>query len=303
MTQELAESGGGASSPVRPAMPGRLAPPRGWLMWLGFAALAIPTLLTMARISWSSENGAHGPIVLATGLWLLYRGANVFAAGRPMPALPWALALLPLLALYMFGRVTSILALETLALYCTGLTLVALQYGLTTIRRLWFPFFYLLFLIVPPENWMVVGTQPIKLWLSTISVDLLAWFGYAVGRSGVIIQIDGYQLLVATACSGVNSLIGICAISLFYVYLRHGSAPRYALLLTAMLLPVAIFANLLRVITLILMTHYWGEEVAQGVMHEVAGMGIFMVSLLLLLAFDSLLQPIGVRLGLLEAER
>ena len=69
-----------------------------------------------------------------------------------------------------------------------------------------------------------------------------------------MIQIEGYQLLVATACSGINSLIGISAISLFYVYLRHDDAPRYALVLTLLELPIAVLTNFARIIILILVS-------------------------------------------------
>lgn len=267
-----------------------------WL-WLGIAALALPTLARMAQISWGSEAGAHGPIVLATGGWLVWRSRDVFATGRATPLFPaigvFALALIG----YGVGRIISVLALETLSLYLALVTLLYMTHGTGVMRRLWFPLLYFLFMVTPPENYMVVGTQPIKMWLSTAAVDLLSWAGYAVGRTGVIIQIDGYRLLVATACSGVNSLIGICAISTFYVYLRHGSEPRYAALLTACLLPIAILANLLRIILLVLMTHYFGEEVAQGILHELTGVGIFLISLGMLIGLDEILSPVMRRLG------
>ena len=121
--------------------------------------------------------------------------------------------------------------------------------------------------------------------------------GFSVGSTGVMIQIDGYQLLVATACSGINSLIGICALSLFYVYLRHGSAPRYAAFLTLLLLPVAIFANFVRIIILVLITHQFGEAVGQGIAHEATGIGMFLLSMMLLIGLDAVLHPIVTRIG------
>lgn len=263
----------------------------------GVLSLVVPTLVSLGRWSWSTETGAHGPIVLATGLWLLWReGDGLRTEGRRMPLLPPVLSLILLLPIYALGRIVNVLAIESLALWAVLIVLAYLQFG-PALRRVWFPIVYFLFLVTPPENVLFVATRPIKDALAVAVVDLLGWLGFAVARTGVMIQIDGYQLLVATACSGINSLIGICAVSLLYVHLRRGSEPRYALLLTALLLPIAVFANFVRIILLVLMTHYFGESVAQGVFHELTGLGIFILSLLLLMVLDTALQPLARRLA------
>lgn len=263
----------------------------------GFAALAIPTLLRLAQLSWSTEAGAHGPIVLATAIWLIWRESDCLRNGTRQSLWPGALTLLLALPSYAVGRITSILMLESLALYLVMLTLVFLCYGGGILRHFWFPFFYLLFLITPPENWLFVATQPLKMALTHTSVDLLSAVGLAVGSSGSTIQVGGYQLLVATACSGLNSLIGISAISLFYVHLRHGSEPRYAFVLMLLLLPIALLTNLLRIMGLVLATHWFGSDVVEGFAHEAAGLGTFALALVLLFGIDAALFPLFRRLG------
>ncbi|MEN2785577.1 exosortase V [Sphingomonas qilianensis] len=268
-----------------------------WILALGIAALLLPTLLRLAQLSWSTEAGAHGPIVFATGLWLLWRDRAALQLAVRRPFLPAGLALVVLLPLYAVGRITSVLMIESLSLYGVLITLAYLRWGEAVIRRLWFPIFYGLFLITPPENWIFVLTRPIKVLLSTGAVDLLAWAGFAIGSTGSMIQIEGYQLLVATACSGINSLIGISAISLFYVYLRHDDAPRYALVLTVLVLPIAVLTNFARIIILILVTYWFGEDIAQGIAHEAAGILMFVLALTLFLALDTVLHPLFRRLG------
>lgn len=286
---------------INPALPPRpsawRAPGTGEAILLGgFAVLAAPTLLRLAQLSWSTEAGAHGPIVLATGIWLLWRESDCLRTGTRQPLWPGALMLLLALPLYAVGRITSILMMESLSLYLILLTLVFLRFGGAILRRFWFPFIYLLFLITPPENWLFVATRPLKMALTEISINLLSAAGFAVGSSGSMIQIDGYQLLVATACSGLNSLIGISAISLFYVYLRHGSEPRYAFVLLLLLLPIALLTNLFRIMGLVLATHWFGPGVVEGFAHEVAGLGTFMLALVLLFGIDAILFPLFRRL-------
>ena len=262
----------------------------------GFAVLAVPTLLRLGQLSWSTEAGAHGPIVFATAIWLLWREGTCFLKGVVQPLWPAILLLLLALPIYAVGRITSILMLESLALYFIMLTLVFLRYGGAVLRRLWFPFVYLLFLITPPENWLFVATRPLKMALSDLSVDLLSAAGLSVGSSGPMIQVDGYQLMVATACSGLNSLIGIGAISLFYVYLRHGSEPRYAFTLLLLLLPIALLTNLFRIMGLVLATHWFGSGVVEGFAHDAAALGTFSLALVLLFAIDAALFPLFRRL-------
>ncbi|WP_197277007.1 exosortase [Sphingomonas profundi] len=268
-----------------------------WLFALGLAALVLPTFYRLANWSWSGDAGGHGPIVLATGIWLIWRERAVLSRGVAQRFLPVGLALFAALAVYMAGRITSVLALECGALYVILLTLAYLRYGPAVCRHFWFPCIYFLFLITPPENWLVVGTQPLKLAISDLAVSTLSALGLPVGSTGVNIQVDNYQLLVATACSGVNSLIGISALSLFYVYVRHGSAPRYALLLTALILPIAMVANFLRIVLLILITLQFGEAAGQGVTHDAAGIFVFMLSMVLLIGLDAVLHPLVSRWG------
>src|SRR3546814_13095299 len=87
--------------------------------------------------------------------------------------------------------------------------------------------------------------------------------GYPIVRSGVSIYISQYQLLVEDACSGLQSLFSLLALGLFYVYLMHKSEWRYALLLALFIIPAAVFANFIRVVVIILITYYFGDEAGQ----------------------------------------
>ena len=263
----------------------------------GVLAVIVPSLVTLARWSWSTESGAHGPIVFATGLWLIWHQRHLAADGRPAPFFPTALLLLLAVPFYYVGRVTQILLMEGLALFAICTTVAALHLGWRTVGRFWFPILYLMFMLSPPENWLFVATRPLKAWLATSSVELMAALGADIAGTANMILINGYQLQVASACSGLNSLIGITAIGLFYIYLRHGSQPRYALAMLLALIPVAILTNFIRVIILILVTQWFGDGTTFALMHDFGGIALFVVALLLLFALDELLHPLGQRWG------
>jgi exosortase len=269
-----------------------------WFLWLGVAALALPTLASVARISWSTEQGAHGPIVLATGIWLVaLQWRQAVAVARP--GSPWvaAIILVPALLLYILARITGVLEIEGVVMYVALLGVLYAYAGLATMRMLWFPLVYFLFLFPPPDTIVWAVTQPLKLGISAVAVSLLDALGYPVARNGVTIQVDNYELLVAAACAGLNSLISLSAIGLFYVYIRHNANWRYAALLMIAIVPVAILANFVRVLILVLVTYYFGDAAAQGFLHNFAGVTMFAVAVLGIFGVDALASPLRDRLG------
>jgi exosortase len=271
----------------------RLIPPaalRRWPLLVGFAALGVPTLVSLGNGTWTREVGAHGPIVLATGAWLVWRNA---ASMRELAApgsqiLGWA-AFLASLVLYVFGRTFDFITFEAMGLFGVGLSMLYVVFGARALLKNWFPFFYLAFLI-PPPNWLMDRlTAPLKQFVSSAATGSLYLTGLPIEREGVTIHVAQYSLLVEDACSGMNSLVGLIAISLFYIYLLRGSSVRYSAVLTLFVVPIAILGNILRVMTLILLTYFAGDEIAQGFIHGVAGLFLFAVDLLLVFAVDLML--------------
>lgn len=269
---------------------------RHWALVIAFALIAVPTLIRLAEQVWPLEIGAHGPIVLATGAWLLFhvRGELLANASRPPMALVAALFAVAF-SIYVFGRAYDLLALEAGGLYLFFIASAVLLLGLRPLRKDMFPFIYPAFLI-PPPGWVLDQlTFPLQRFVSWVSTEGLAQLGYPIAREGVIIFIAQYQLLVEDACSGMNSLIGLSAVMLFYIYIIHRASLLYAGTLALAILPIAIFANVVRVIALILLTYYFGDEVAQGFMHVTTGVVLFAFALALTILLDSALRRILAR--------
>ncbi len=270
---------------------------RHWPLVIGLAALVVPSLIRLAEQSWSTEAGAHAPIVLATGIWLLTRGSWAADPAGQAKWGGWAIAALALIALpiYIFGRAYDFLSLEAGAVYLAVLLAGIAMVGPATLWRNAFPLFYLAFLI-PIPGWIIDQvTAPLQHLISWSATELLAALGYPVSRSGVSIFIAQYQLLVEQACSGMNSLIGLTAITLFYIYVLHRASWRYALLLVALILPVAVVANFIRVLILILLTYYYGDAVAQGFLHNSAGILLFATALMMMILLDATLRRFVAR--------
>jgi exosortase len=281
---------------VGPPAADRLVSPANLIFALGLAALGLPTMIEVARVSWSTEQGGHGPIVLATGIWLLIRELKAAKPERrPGSLVTSLLLLLPLLALFMLARITGVLEIEAFAMYGALITGGYLLFGGAVLRAIWFPLVYLAFTLPPPDTVVAVVTQPIKIAISAWAVSLLHLLGYPVASSGVIIQIGQYQLLVAAACAGLNSIVTLGALCLFYSYLRHRANVTAFVVLALAAIPVAIVSNFVRVLVLVLVTYYLGDSAAQGFLHDFAGLLMFAVALLTVFAIDQLATPLFVR--------
>ncbi|MGB5076926.1 MAG: exosortase, partial [Sphingorhabdus sp.] len=211
-------------------------------------------------------------------------------------SLPLVVLLLAIFVpLQVFARVTQIVEIEGYLMYATLLIVLYALIGFEALRRLWFPLLYLAFIFPPPETIVALATVPMKIWLSKAAIGFLQLFNYPIGGEGVTIYIGQYELLVAAACSGINSIISLSAISLFYIYMRHKADWLYALLLVFLIVPVALVANFFRVLILILLTYHAGEAAAQGFLHNFAGILMFAIALLTIFAADEVLKPLWDR--------
>jgi exosortase len=264
-----------------PLSTGRIA------LLIGLAALCLPSFVSLAQQTWSTEQGVHGPIVLATGLWLLYRAwPEVRALKAPGNIALACIVALPSFGLYAFARAFDFLSIEIAALGGVLIATFYAIYGAQATKRLWFPILYLFFL-VPPPGWAIdLATASLKTFVSYASMVLLHFVGYPITRIGVTLYVAQYQLLVEDACSGMNSIVSLSAVSLFYIYLMHAASWRYALFLMGWILPIAILANIIRVIILVLLTYHMGNEAAQGFLHNTAGMVMFVTALLGIFGID-----------------
>ena len=162
--------------------------------------------------------------------------------------------------------------------------------GGPALRVAWFPLFFLIFMVPLPSILVGAATGPLKSAVSSVAGSLLYSLGYPVGRSGVILTIGQYQLLVADACAGLNSMFTLEALGLLYMNLMKYTSAARNITLAVLLVPISFAANIVRVMILVLVTYHFGDAAGQGFVHSFAGMVLFMVALVLMLTVDKLLD-------------
>lgn len=287
MDMPLSSRNAVSESPLTPA---QIATP--WLITaVGVLALYGPTFWDLFHGIWAGDAQGHGPIVLGLSIWLLWKKWPELSALPQQPASTagWIVLTLGLL-MYLVGRSQDILLFEVGSIIATLSATILLISGGTGLKRLWFPLFFMVFMIPLPGLFVDAMTQPMKMAVSYVAEWVLYHAGYPISRSGVVLQIGQYQLLVADACAGLHTLFTLEALGLLYLNLvRHQSALRNIVLAIA-IVPISFTANVIRVMVLTLITYHFGDEAGQGFLHGFAGMVLFLAALMLIIAFDGLLR-------------
>ena len=265
-----------------------------WPIAAGLLVLYVPTYWMLAHGLWNSEDYAHGPIVLAVTLFLIWQQrrvfleAETFAPTRGQTVTGWVLLVAGLLA-YALGRSQDILLFEVGSQIPVILGALLVTLGMRAARALWFALFFLLFMVPLPGFVVDAATGPLKQYISVIAEHVLYAAGYPIGRSGVVLTVGPYHLLVADACSGLHSMFSLSAMGLLYLYLMQHTSIARNLIIVAAIIPIAFAANVVRVMVLILVTYHLGDEAGQGFLHGFAGIMLFIIGLLFLFLLDGIL--------------
>lgn len=253
--------------------------------------LTLTWLLASVAVSawpaWQNAESAYGPLLGALGLGLLVWQARGLRPGGASDALVLGWTLLGAgLVGFVVGRSQDLVLGEMAGALMLLAGCAAILGGRTWLRAVRFPLLLMLFCL-PYPAWLIdMATLPLKTWVSVAAESVLYTAGYPVARSGVMLGLGPYRLLVVDACSGLHSLIFLSALGLLYLHLSGPRRMFHWLTVVSLLLPIAVFANLLRVILLLLLTYHFGNSVAQSYWHDFAGIVLFITAFVILSGVD-----------------
>lgn len=253
------------------------------------SSLYFSVLLKLVHDWYVLPDFSHGfliPIFVGYLVWSRRK-----ALERTLVAPSWAglWLLLPGLALLVLGVLGSELFLTRISFLLVGGGIVWLLVGWQMLRELRLPFAVSLLAIPIPQVIFNQIALPLQLLASWAASSLLPIFHVPVLRDGNVIRLPSIALEVAEACSGIRSLMSLFTLAVLYSYFAERSTPRRWILI-ACSVPVAVCANMLRIVGTGLLVQYRGPEVALGFFHEFSGLLMFIFSLLLLLILHTALS-------------
>jgi len=266
-----------------------LADPAQRTAWYGAAACAALYLVLFREALWhfyyswtTDENYSHGFLVAPIALYFADQAARRgplrirggVGIGLSMLGLSIVLALLTIpLPIPFVGQLSFLMRL-------TGL--FGLLAGSEALRRFWFAFLFLIFMVPLPVAVYSRLASPLQLLASQVSSTVMNATGVPVLREGNHMTLPGgIQLFVAEACSGMRQLTGFLALTTAVAYLSRRPA-WYRAVIIASAVPIALTANITRVTLTGYIMHFLNPEYAEGTFHTFEGLLMMGFGLLML---------------------
>lgn len=266
------------------AAPDRIAA-KAWLRHgMALAGLLLLTLIAfrssvMAALTvWEvSPTYSHCFLILPIVLWLIWEKRPVLE--RASPSLyPQALIVLPVLALiWWMGELAAINEVQQYAVVLMMQAMIVALLGLSVVRAIWFPVFYLLAL-VPTGEYLIVPMQNFAAHFTEIGLNLL---GVTFYRQGTLFELTSGRYEIAEACAGLRFLIATVTLGVLFAYMMFRKIHKVALFLIACV-AVPLIGNGLRCIGIIMVAYLSDNKYGAGVDHLVYGWG-FNVAILVVL--------------------
>ena len=154
--------------------------------------------------------------------------------------------------------------------------------GTAALRRYWFGFFFLIFMVPLPVALYSKIASPLQLLASRVASTVMNATGLPVLCEGNRMTLPGgLQLFVAEACSGMRQLTGFLALTTAVAYLSTRPV-WYRIVIIMSALPIALSANIARVMLTGYIMHFVNPRFALGTYHTLEGLLLMGFGLLLL---------------------
>ncbi len=247
--------------------------------------------------SWiRSEEYSHGLLIPPVAAFLIWQQRDRlerirFAGSR------WGVAMVVLGgAALVVGQLGTVFTVVQYAYVITLFGLILSFLGWQAFRLIAVPLLILLFMIPLPEFVFANLSRKLQLLSSQIGVEVMRLFDISVFLEGNVIDLGGYKLQVAEACSGLRYLFPLMTLGFLMAYLYKGALwKRVVLFLSS--IPITVLMNGLRVGAIGITVEHWGIGMAEGFLHEFQGWMVFMVSAALMIGEIALLNRFGHEAG------
>jgi len=254
-----------------------------------FVALYFRVIPDMVKQWAQDDNYSHGflvPLIAGYFLWQRWPDLKDKLVKPSLPGL--AVIIFGLLQLLLGWLSTELFSMRS-SLIVILIGMVLYLFGQDILRGMALPLGYLVFMVPIPYIIYDMAAFPLKLFVTKASVAFMRMVGVVVMREGNIIMFPATTLEVADACSGIRSLTSLLALAVAYAFfVQTSNARRWVIIASAV--PIAIATNAIRVIVTGILAQWWGAKAAEGFFHEFAGMAVFVLAMVLLVAVGALVK-------------
>lgn len=264
------------------------SPGTNWLLPAGMLVFCAPAGFALARQHWNSDTGSLTPLILLLGIWTLSRTiqGNIGLA-KPGPALITVLAgLFTVALLYLTASAIGIVLLMAVCAWAGCVLAIWSWLGAPLLMACRFPLVFLGLAVPLPYSISVIMAERLRIFMAENAVGMADALGLdiAIDRSNIFV--GQYRLAVEAACAGTSSTISLVAFVLLFTYWYSRRDWRRTIVSVLLAIPIALSANVLRVLALIIAVNGFGAPVLNTILHPITGIISFSFALALFLATD-----------------
>ncbi len=244
--------------------------------------------LKMLVHKWSiSEDYAHAFFMVPIIIYMIWQKREVLTIHKP--SVTGLMLVFFSIAGYLVSLQISVPAAMIVTTIASAIACLVYIGGLSIFKDLTIPLLLMILIIPIPLQLLVVITGKLQLLVSDVSADIIHLLSIPLYQEGNVLQLANKSFQVVDACSGIRSLISMTTLSLIISYFNL-IRKRSMVLLFIFSIPVALIVNLARVVSMVAVFHYFKIDLVQGNPHTIAGLLLFCLGFILLLAFQRILE-------------
>lgn len=247
-----------------------------FLLILFWTLVFVPVLPDLFRAWFSHTDNMHGLFVPFIALYFAWKKKEQVRDVELHGSLWGGAALVVSLLLYLVSYLGGIQFVSRLMIVCSLIALVWTSYGLKVVQLFLFPLGFLFFMVPVPETLVGTISFPLQMMATNISSLFLNLLSIPVYQEGNLLYFAQVQLEVAEACSGIRSIVALLMLAVLMTSFStsHGL---FKTLLVLCSVPVAMLANIVRVILTGLLAHFYGGDLARSFLHGFSGLVVFLL--------------------------